>query len=68
MFMRGAVFWDVSIDFLRFRQRLVVVELLRSRFLLLLQEHQLCIEPEAAFFWQITCCPFDREEHSQATV
>ena len=47
---RDAVFWDVSGDFLRFRQRadplVVVVELFRGRVLFLHQEHQLCIEQE----------------------
>ena len=28
----------------------------------LLQEHQLCIEQEAAIFGQVTCCPLDREK------
>ena len=49
--VRDAVFWDVSREFLRFCQRadpLVVVKLLRGRVLLRLQEHQLCIEQEAA--------------------
>ena len=52
----------VSRDFLRFRQRaypLVIVELLRSRVLLLLQEHQLRIEQEAALLRQVARRPLD---------
>ena len=37
-------------------------ELLRGRVLLLLQEHQLCIEQEAAFFQQVSHGPLDRED------
>ena len=61
---RDAVFWDVSSDFFRFRQRadpLVIVELLRGRVLLLLQENQLCIEQEATLFRQVSRDPLDRE-------
>ena len=63
--MRDAIFWDVSRDFLRFCQRadpLVVDELLRGRVLLLLQEHQLRIEQEAALFQQVSRGPLDRED------
>ena len=51
-------------DFLRFRKRtdpLVVVELLRGRVCLFLQKHQLCVEQEAALFWQVSCRPLDCE-------
>ena len=47
---------------LRFRHRadlLVVIELLRCRVLLLLQERQLHIEQEAALFRQVACRPLD---------
>ena len=57
---RDAIFWDVSRDFLRFRQRvdpLVVIELLRCRIFHLLQEHQLRIEQEAALFRQVSRGP-----------
>ena len=62
--IRDAIFWDVSRGFLRFYQRadaLVIVELLRSRVLLLLSEHQLCIEQEAALLGQVSDGPLDRE-------
>ena len=58
LIIRDAIFWDVSRGFLRFRQRadpLVVVKLLRSRGLLLLQEHQVCTEQEAALLRQVAC-------------
>ena len=45
LIVRDAVFWDVSRDFLRFRQRtdpLVVIELFRGRVF------QLCVEQESA--------------------
>ena len=51
--MRDAVFWDVSSGFLRFHQRsdpLVIIEQFRGWVLFLLQEHQLRVEQEAAFF------------------
>ena len=51
--IQDAVFWDVRCDFLYFRQRsdpLAVVELLRGRVLFSLQEHQLRVEEESAFF------------------
>ena len=60
-----AIFWDVSRDFLRFRQRanpLVIVDLLRGRVFFCLQEHQLRVEQEAAFFRQISRGPPNREE------
>ena len=48
--IRDAFLWDASSGFLRFRQRtgpFVVVELLRGRVLLLLQERQLRVEQES---------------------
>ena len=61
---RDALFWDVSRDFLRFRQRanpLVIVAMLRGRVFFFLQEHQLRVEQEAALFWQVSCRPLDCE-------
>ena len=52
-------------NLLRFRQRanpLVVVELLRGLFFLLLQEHQLCVEQKAALFQEVSRCSLDRED------
>ena len=62
--MRDAVFWDVSGDFLRIRQRtdpLVVIELLRGRAFFFLQEHLLCVEQESALFRQVSRRPLDCE-------
>ena len=59
-----AVFHDVGGDFLRFRERsdpLVIIELIRGWVLLLLQEHELRVEEESAFLWQITNCSPNRE-------
>ena len=64
LILRDAVFWDVSSDNLRFRQRadpLVVVGLLRGRVVVLLRERQLCVEQEAALFRQVSCRPLVRE-------
>ena len=55
---RVAVFWDVSCDFLRFRERanplVVVVELLRGQVFFFLQKHHLRVEQEAALFRQVS--------------
>ena len=62
LIIRDAVFWDVSRDLLRFCQRadpLVVVELLRGRLLLLLQERRLRVEQEGAVFPQVSRGPLD---------
>ena len=51
--MQDAVFWEVRCDFLRFRQRtdpLIIIELFRGWVLLFLQEHELRVEEESAFF------------------
>ena len=62
LLVRDTVFWDVSGDFLRFRQRTdPLVELLRGRILLFLQKDQLCGEQEAALFRQVSCRPLDCE-------
>ena len=64
LIIHDAVLLDVGHDFLHFRQRsdlLVVIELLRGRVLLFLQEHQLRIEQEAALFRQVACRPLHGE-------
>ena len=62
---RDGVFWNVSGDFLRFRQRanpLVIVELLRGRVFVFLEKQQLRIEQEATLFWQVSRGPLDCEK------
>ena len=54
--MCGALFRDVCENFLRFRQLsnpLVVIEQLRGGVLLFLQEHELRVEEESAFFCKV---------------
>ena len=63
-FCCDAFFLGVSSGFLRFRQGanpLAVVELRRGRVVFFLQEHQLRVEQEVAFFWQVSRGPLDRE-------
>ena len=58
--IQDAVFRDVRCDFLRFRQRtdpLIIIELFRGWVLLLLQEDELRVEEESAFFRQIASRP-----------
>ena len=64
LFIRDTVFWDVSRDFLRFRQRadpLVIVKLLRGRVFIFREKRQLRVEQEAALFRQVSRGQLDRE-------
>ena len=62
--IHDTVFRDVGGDLLCFRERtnpLIIIELLQGWVLFFFQEHELRVEEEPTFFWQITNRPRNRE-------